>query len=928
MYDMTFASRITAAPIAFSTERADEILALYGDLAPEIRDVIAGTAGCSMFLYGILEREVDWINRTLQGEPEAAFDDQMASLLTVPADQLPVALRVAKRRVAVLAALCDVAGVWTLEQVTAAITDFADMATDLAVKSQVEIEITRGKIPGAGPDDIATAGGMVALAMGKMGAHELNYSSDIDLICLFDDSRYDPADTFEARAAFIRATRRASAMLNDKTGDGYVFRTDLRLRPDPSVTPVCVGMEAAERYYEGLGRTWERAAHIKARACAGDIAAGEAYLKRLRPFVWRRHLDYAAIQDAHDMRLRIRDHKGLGGALTLEGHNMKLGRGGIREIEFFTQTGQLIAGGRNKALRGRETVPMLAALAKTGWIETDVAETLTDHYRAHRTVEHRLQMINDAQTHDLPKDADGFRRLACFMGEGDVDVLRRDLTERLEEVHSLTEGFFAPTPRDDIAPTDVPDIYSDVMDRWQGYPALRSPRAVEIFERLKPELITRLERAARPEEALNQFDGFLSGLPAGVQLLSMFEANPQLIDLMVDIAATSPALAGYLSRNARVFDAVIGGEFFAPWPDHDTLLASLNAQIDAAQDYEARLDAARLWQKEWHFRVGVHHLRGLIDAETAGHQYAALAEVSLVGVWPVVVDEFARKHGALPGRGACVVAMGSLGVGRLHAQSDLDLIMIYDDLGVDMSDGPRPLATRTYYARLTQAFVTAVSAQMSKGRLYEVDMRLRPSGRRGPVATSLTAFKSYHENEAWTWEHLALTRARVVAGDDGVAADIEAFRVSILPIKGAGDTVLADLADMRGKIADAKSGAGPLDAKIGAGRLQDIELIAQGMALLAGHTGRATRGQIRAGGLSDADETTLIDAYQLMWRLQVASKLLSEDRLDPVKIGQGGRDFILRETGQTSQEGLLDAINAEAAMAETVIAQILRPTET
>ncbi len=925
---MTFASRITAAPIAFSTERADEILALYGDLAPEIRDVIAGAAGCSMFLYGILEREVDWINRTLQGEPEAAFDDLMASLLTVPADQLPVALRVAKRRVAVLAALCDVAGVWSLERVTAAITDFADMATDLAVKSQVEIEITRGKIPGAGPDDIATAGGMVALAMGKMGAHELNYSSDIDLICLFDDSRYDPADTFEARAAFIRATRRASAMLNDKTGDGYVFRTDLRLRPDPSVTPVCVGMEAAERYYEGLGRTWERAAHIKARACAGDVAAGEAYLKRLRPFVWRRHLDYAAIQDAHDMRLRIRDHKGLGGALTLEGHNMKLGRGGIREIEFFTQTGQLIAGGRNKALRGRETVPMLAALAKTGWIEADVAETLTDHYRAHRTVEHRLQMINDAQTHDLPKDADGFRRLACFMGEGDVDVLRRDLTERLEEVHSLTEGFFAPTPRDDIAPTDVPDIYSDVMDRWQGYPALRSPRAVEIFERLKPELITRLERAARPEEALNQFDGFLSGLPAGVQLLSMFEANPQLIDLMVDIAATSPALAGYLSRNARVFDAVIGGEFFAPWPDHDTLLASLNAQIDAAQDYEARLDAARLWQKEWHFRVGVHHLRGLIDAETAGHQYAALAEVSLVGVWPVVVDEFARKHGALPGRGACVVAMGSLGVGRLHAQSDLDLIMIYDDLGVDMSDGLRPLATRTYYARLTQAFVTAVSAQMSKGRLYEVDMRLRPSGRRGPVATSLAAFKSYQENEAWTWEHLALTRARVVAGDDGVAADIEAFRFSILPIKGAGDTVLADLADMRGKIADAKSGAGPLDAKIGAGRLQDIELIAQGMALLAGHTGRATRGQIRAGGLSDADETTLIDAYQLMWRLQVASKLLSEDRLDPVKIGQGGRDFILRETGQTSQEGLLDAINAAAALGETVIAQILRPTET
>jgi len=925
---MTFSSRIIAAPIAFSSERAADVLPLYADLPPETREVIGGTAGCSMFLCGILEREVDWVSPALSRAPEDVFDDLIASLLALSADQLRVELRVAKRRVAVLAGLCDVAGVWSLEQVTSALTDFADVATDLAVKSQVEIEIMRGKIPGATHDDIPTAAGMVALAMGKMGAHELNYSSDIDLICLFDDSRYDPSDTFEARAAFVRATRRASAILNDKTGDGYVFRTDLRLRPDPSVTPVCVGMEAAERYYEGLGRTWERAAHIKARPCGGDMAAGEAYLKRLRPFVWRRHLDYAAIQDAHDMRLRIRDHKGLGGALTLEGHNMKLGRGGIREIEFFTQTGQLIAGGRNKLLRGRETVPMLGALAQANWIEDDVADILTRHYRAHRTIEHRLQMVNDAQTHDLPKDADGFRRLANFMGEGDVDALRRDLTDRLEEVHSLTEGFFAPTPRGEPAPVDVPDIYSEVMERWQGYPALRSPRALEIFERLKPELITRLERAARPEEALNQFDGFLAGLPAGVQLLSMFEANPQLIDLMVDIASTSPALAGYLSRNARVFDAVIGGEFFAPWPDHTALLASLNGDIPMGSDYEARLDAARRWQKEWHFRVGVHHLRGLIDAETAGHQYAALAEITLRGLWPVVVAEFARKHGDLPGRGACVVAMGSLGVGRLHAQSDLDLIMIYDDAGVDMSDGPRPLATRAYYARLTQAFVTAVSVPMAEGRLYEVDMRLRPSGRRGPVATSLAAFKSYQENEAWTWEHLALTRARVIAGDDGVARDIETFRVAILPDKGAGATVMQDLSEMRHKISQAKTGDGPLEAKIGAGRLQDIELAAQGMALLAGHTERATRGQIRSGALSPTDEATLIDGYKLMWRLQVASKLLSEGWVDPVKIGQGGRDFILRETDQTSQEGLLNAIDTAAHGAEDVIARLLRPTET
>jgi len=362
----------------------------------------------------LISKEAEWLEGALQ-TPEAALADVLAAPQTLEDATLNAGLRQGKRRVALLAALADLGGAWSLEQVTGALTDYADAAAHAALRVAVGAQIRRGKLPGLVPEDAETGGGMTVLAMGKMGAGELNYSSDIDLICLFDEGRYDADDFQEARAGLIKATRAMAASLNDITGDGYVFRTDLRLRPDPAVTPVCVGLLAAERYYESLGRTWERAAYIKARPCAGDIGVGEGFLRTLRPFVWRRHLDFAAIQDAHDMRLAIREHKGLGGPITLPGHNMKLGRGGIREIEFFTQTRQLIAGGRDEDLRVRGTKDGLAVLAAKGWVPQDAADSLTDHYTFHRTVEHRLQMVQDAQTHTLPQTPEGMARIAAMM---------------------------------------------------------------------------------------------------------------------------------------------------------------------------------------------------------------------------------------------------------------------------------------------------------------------------------------------------------------------------------------------------------------------------------------------------------------------------------------------------------------------------------
>lgn len=915
---MTLAASMTRCPRAFDPDRGREALEGVQGLDPVFHMLIEGAAGSSPYLASLIIKEADWLESALT-TPDQAVQTEIDVARKAGSEGLSDALRQGKRRIALLTALADLGGAWPLARVTGALTDFADAACQAALRAGLAQQIKRGKLPGKTAADLDDAAGMCVLAMGKMGAGELNYSSDIDLICLFDETRFDPAEFHDARASFVRATRSMTATLSEMTAQGYVFRTDLRLRPDPAVTPVCMAMEAAERYYESLGRTWERAAYIKARVAAGSVPAGQRFLSDLTPFVWRRHLDFAAIQDAHDMRLAIREHKGLGGPITLPEHNMKLGRGGIREIEFFTQTRQLIAGGRDPDLRKRGTVESLHALAAKGWMPVGTAQTLADHYTAHRTVEHRLQMVQDAQTHSLPRTDEGFDRLACLM-DRDRDALKAELTERLNAVHELTEGFFAPTP----SPQPAPDTLDETMlARWLSYPALRSERSREIFGRLRPDLMARLARSARPEEALLAFDGFLAGLPAGVQLFSLLEANPQLTDLLIDITGTSPALAQYLSRNAGVFDAVIGGDFFTDWPGQAGLEPLLQRQLQAEPDYEAQLDATRRWAREWHFRVGVHLLRGLIDAPLAAAQYADLARAVLAVLWPLVQAQFSKRHGPPPGRGAVVLGMGSLGAGRLTAGSDLDLIVIYDPLDSDMSDGEKPLSTRPYYARLTQALITALTAPMAQGRLYEVDMRLRPSGNQGPVATSWASFQSYQRDQAWVWEHLALTRAQVVAGPADLAQDVEQFRRHLLTQPQEVAKITRDVAEMRDRIRAAKSPDNLWDAKIGPGRLQEIDLIAQAGALVQGVTSGQTdaglRAAVAAGLLDDASGRDLTGLHRFYSRLYLAARLLSDKPLEASVLGPAGRSFLLRALKEETMTQLEDRLSDSYARSAAII---------
>ncbi|MEM8755495.1 MAG: glutamine-synthetase adenylyltransferase, partial [Pseudomonadota bacterium] len=610
---------------AFDPERgaaAAQALGASGAFA----DLIRGAAGSSPYLSDLIRREAEW----LAAASEAAPDDALKTLLTgeevAAADGLRavgVALRVLKRRAALLIALADLGGVWTLEGTTRALSAFADRAVALAFDHALGAE-TSGPLVGRS----AAEAGLIVLAMGKGGAEELNYSSDVDLVLLYDDER--GGDPIDLKPAWTRVARRAVKLLSETTAEGYVLRTDLRLRPNPSVTPIVLPVDAAERYYESMGRTWERAAFIKARPAAGDLEAGAGFLDGIAPFVWRRHLDFAALEDINEIRAKIRDAKGLGGLRDLPGYDLKLGPGGIREVEFFAQTQQLAFGGRDPALRSRRTVGALAALAAAGKIEAEAAEALTAAYREHRRLEHLLQMVGDAQTHQIPVRPEAREEVAALGGWTDAAAMEAETAARLSEVRARVKNFFgrsgggAPARALDetltALPYERPDRAREMVERWMagGVAATRGDRARDKLRRLAPLILEKLATSRDPDEAALHFDRFISGLPAGAQLFSLFEANPQLLDLLAEICAAAPRLAEYLGRNAGVLDAVLDADFFAPPPPLDALCADLGEALAEADDYETVLDRVRAWAKDQRFRLGVQVLRGVADEIEAG----------------------------------------------------------------------------------------------------------------------------------------------------------------------------------------------------------------------------------------------------------------------------------------------------------------------
>jgi glutamate-ammonia-ligase adenylyltransferase len=677
-----------------------------------------------------------------------------------------------------------------------------------------------------------------------------------------------------------------------------------------------------------MGQNWERAAWIKARQCAGDTQAGRAFLKSMEPFIWRKYLDYAAIQDIHSIKRQIHSHAGHG-RVAVAGHNIKLGRGGIREIEFFAQTQQLILGGRDPGLRDSTTIGALDALQSRGHISADAQRDLSEAYRFLRRVEHRLQMIDDQQTHTLPKAHDGLDHVARFTGFDDTaafeDTLRAMLTtvqshyarlfEREAPLATLTGSLVFTGVEEDpetVAtlarmgferPTDV----SAAIRGWHHgrIRATRSARARELLTKLMPALLEALAKTADPRAAFAHFDQLLSGLPSGVQVFSMLLANPKLLDLIAEIAGSAPRLADYLGRHAAVLDALIDPGFLAGSAAERQLPSRFARERARARlGYEEALDAARRFVKEETFRVGVQVIQGMIGAEEAGPAYAAIAETIIAGMHEVVASEMMAAHGLISGGEFAVVALGKLGGREMTATSDLDLVFIYThDKNATQSDGRRPLVPSMYFARTAQRFISALTAMTAEGRLYEVDMRLRPSGSQGPVAVSLETFEDYHRAQAWTWERMALTRARVLAGPAPLRAQVEAIIRSSVTRSCDAASVRADASAMREKLAAQFPGRDPWDIKFAPGGLVDIEFIAQVLQLCHGaqhadvldqNTIGALEKLQRANVLGAGDAERLIAAARLEHGLTQVLRIAVEGTFNPETATHGLKTLLAR----------------------------------
>jgi [glutamine synthetase] adenylyltransferase / [glutamine synthetase]-adenylyl-L-tyrosine phosphorylase len=906
---------------------------------PRAQALLLGVFGCSPFLADLSARDPARLTRLLTIDPEAALQSLLAQVKSPEPDTeaaLMRHLRLLKQEAALLAALADLTKVWDTMTTTRALTQFADAALQAAVAFALREAAIAGKLELFDQRMPERGSGFIFLGMGKQGAFELNYSSDIDLVVFFDRQRARPMRPDEDTELYVRLTQRVVKIMSERTADGYVFRTDLRLRPDPGATPIALSLDAAYAYYEGLAQNWERAAFIKARPVAGDLAAGEELLKNLTPFVYRKYLDFAAIADVQAIKRQIHAHKGHG-AIAVNGHDIKLGRGGIREIEFFAQTQQLIAGGRDPRLRQRATLDALAQLAAGGWIDASTSEDLSKAYLFLRDVEHRLQMVADAQTHSLPLEDGGVATIARMMGFPDRESFSAALRRRLECVQGHYARLFEtapPSPRTDLSFTgdeddpetlaalgalgfSDPKMVAQAIRAWRfgRYAATRSQRAQEGLTQLTPALIEALAATGSADQAFLAFDKFLSLLPAGAQLFAVLAQNRHLLELLATIMGSAPKLAETISRRPRVLDALLEPAFFETVPSKDEIATRLATQLRDARSYEDALNRARIFGQEQKFLIGARALTGALDARATGEAYATLADALIAGLLELVSAEFARIHGRVEGGAAAVVAMGKLGGREMTAASDLDLMLLYDADLLAESSGERPLPAAQYYARLTQRLIAALSAATAEGLLYDVDFRLRPSGNKGPIAVRLLGFEDYQAHEAWTWEHMALTRARVVAGPADFASRVEASIHTALARPRDDEKLREDVRTMRERLEREKGTSDPWSLKQVAGGQIDIEFIAQYLLLrhgaaypqcLCASTIEAIARLRGAGALEAAAAQTLTEATDLYQALTQALRLAITEDFAPAKAPRGLGDLLLRASGEKG----LDALEA------------------
>jgi glutamate-ammonia-ligase adenylyltransferase len=790
---------------------------------------------------------------------EHGADAVLTRLLSFPdahttPEQVMKLLRMAKGQLALLTAIADIAELWALGQVTDALSRFAERSVNMTLDTLLLMAHQRGEIELPHPAQPSKDSGLIVLAMGKLGAHELNYSSDIDLMFFFERGKLGYKGRHNEQHFMNKLTHDAVNVLQERTADGYVFRTDLRLRPDPASMPSAISVDAAYNYYESVGQNWERAAMIKARPIAGDLTMGEIFLKNLRPFMWRRNLDFAAINDIHSIKRQMDSRQSRD--IQVSGHNIKLGIGGIREIEFYVQIQQLIWGGRQPTLRVRGTCETLDRLVALKLAKPETSIILKDAYVFLRTLEHRLQMVLDEQTHEMPKTEEGITQIAQFMGYADTGEFKEDMLRHIRAVHTIHQSSFKGAEKlggeGKLVFTGVlhdpdtlntlkgmgyakPETVSEIVMGWHhgSCRATRTKRARELLTELMPSLLKRLSETANPDAALLRFHEFLKTLPAGVQLFSLFNANPQLLSLIADIMGSAPTLSERLSKSPGLLDAVLYSDFYDSLPGPETLALQLKDMASLSQDFEDRLNSLRRFRHEKQFQAGVQLLRHMILAQDAGQFLSDLADLMIEETIRVVLEEFARTHGKIKSSSFAVIGLGKLGSRELTFGSDIDLIFVYDAPDDDiLSDGEKSLNASVYYNRLAQRVLHGLSVMEREGRLYDVDTRLRPSGTKGVLAVSLSGLVQYFNESAWTFEYMAFTKARPVAGDKKLKEKLSAFIAQQIVKPRDPAKLKSDVMEMRTRVEKEFGTRNIWDIKYAKGGLLDIDFLAQYLLLL------------------------------------------------------------------------------------------------
>lgn len=899
--------------------------------SPGLERLVDSVFDHSPYLTAALCRQPHFGLELLGADPAIVVASELEQLhkTLIPAESTTAImkrLRQSRDRVAIAVALADIGGLWPLESVTGAISDLADATVNSAIAHLLRQAHDKGDILLPDPDAPCKGSGFTVLGMGKQGGRELNYSSDIDLILLFDPERVDYRGKDAPQTLFSKISRNLIKILSERTGDGQVFRVDLRLRPDPGSTPPAVSVQAAETYYEAMGQNWERAAMIKARAVAGDLETGNEFLRFIQPFIWRKHLDFASIEDIHSIKRQIDRHYG-GSEISVAGHDVKLGRGGIREIEFFVQTQQLIWGGRQPELRGRATLAMLRELVQQGHVTETAADELEQAYRFLRSTEHRLQMVDDAQTHAVPEDDDKLEIFSQFAGFSSTAEFAAELVHHLMTVERHYSGLFETSPQlgsegslvftgvDDDPETlatltrmgfsNTPGL-SDTIRGWHHgrYRATRSNRTRQYLTELTPRLLKAFAAAANPDTALLNFDRFLAKLPAGVQLFAMFHTHPELLDVVAEIMGGAPKLADQLSRRPDRLEAILNDDYRGPPPALEELIAECDNDVRQGAFFEDKLDIARRWAGDRRFLIGLQILRGQMKPVDSGPALSHIAEAVLRAMLAAVRQELEIHHGTVPGGRVMLLAMGKLASKELMPGSDLDLILIYDaPEDCTGSDGAKPLAVSAYYSRLCQRLVNALTALTAEGMLYEIDLRLRPSGNKGPLACSLTAFDSYHRKDAWTWEHMALSRARAVAGNTDLCETVDRVISAILKSTRDPAKLLGDVYSMRLKMAGELDKGSLWDVKQARGGIVDGEFIIQYLLLReaasADVLGKTTMAASitalhEAGVLNGEAARTLTEALEFWQSLQAVLRVTVVGEFKPLEASVGMTRTILR----------------------------------